>query len=273
VTPFLERLNQRGQQLNDSTSPFRPSYFLDPDQLQPYSANQAWSLAENQSLSNVNLSLFLMDNCYGQPDDGLAQLQVPWTWDKVQIVTNGFCASACAIVLANLHEIRDSWVVYISPRSYPPDQMILSPAYTFAGGQLLQANDIITYVQLVGMGNDPDAPQPFPTSATMTVSYRQVYSATRHVALEYYDLAADGSIGTAEWAVMRPEAYWRMTAQSRGWVDVNTQGDVCMSGNRASMSSLCDVRNNNLYLVTSNFNGWTGMDSQEQDEGNPGDNF
>jgi hypothetical protein len=93
----------------------------------------------------------------------------PFQGEDYVIVSNSICASTCSVFSSYLfqkHNVRSA--VFGGTPSSPIGQ--------FDGGvkgsEVTDFTSVLGELQLAGLQNDPDAPQPFPISADLTMNFR-----------------------------------------------------------------------------------------------------
>jgi len=279
VTPLLDVLNQQSRTLNDTSSPFRPSMYINPKTMTNYNDSVDWSdiILTNTTtlLGDTNFSSYLLDDCHAYPDDGLSTLNSTYIPSSLIILTNGFCVSACALFIANLQLVHHVESVFPTPRQYTVSHFQNDAGYSFAGGQVLAAGDIIDYIRSTNLTH-PDAPLPFPTSATMTITYRQVFNPDCTHNLEYMYTPSTFATEYNSFMVMRPYGQWEVTALRIGWNFNDPQDqDVCyLSTDVASHSPLCDVRTRRVDNATVGSSpAWDPVDGDAEDAQDMGDMY
>jgi hypothetical protein len=151
-----------------------------------------------------------MDNC--TISTPLANLKL--SMDKIAVLTNGFCASSCAIVAGNLQETKRATTLVTVVGSYPSP-----PLYSFAGGQLMTSDDVFKFMRTHKMVGDSDLPVTFPMQGILRMTFRQIYSIRqKKVPLEYYRQKADIRLPVTASNVMSPEATWKDALEALGWL-------------------------------------------------------
>ena len=257
-----------------TTSPFFLRNFLDPKTLQPFASNDTnWSAGAVSSSTSL-YSRPVLDNCPATPllaQSGLDKVDMgPLKGSNITVLTNGFCGSSCAIVSANLQVYGGAQSIFASTTPlYSMNSSFYPPIYSFAGGQVLDSSIVFYWINLLNVTSNPYAPPEFPTSASLSFTYRKLYrpSASTNSAagiaaasLEYEQIPAKYWIPYTPGNVMRPSRLWYQAAVKASYLaeDVNwncndnvTDVTQCTAWNTgrmdgftppASTASVCFVR-------------------------------
>jgi hypothetical protein len=92
----------------------------------------------------------------------------------------------------------------------------IPPPYSFAGGQVLSSSQMFAYMDQLGM--DPLPIAPFPTSAELMFTFRQIYSRSNSaLPLEYFRKSADMLVFTTKQSLLRPARLWMHIGGLVGW--------------------------------------------------------
>jgi hypothetical protein len=208
-------LTKKAVELNE-TCAFRASTFINPATQRPYENSAVIGtagavVAKAGSISSYSMKL--RDNCPYY----LQGLEIDFKRENTAILSNGYCASTCAIVSGYFQEVMKVKTVLTTSCKYLRSTSI-SPPYSFAGGQMLTMDKIQMYISKFGLSNSKYAPPTFPTSASMFITYRQIHSTTiDKIPLEYYRQRSDMILPVTLNSVMRPWLLWRALAGRQGW--------------------------------------------------------
>lgn len=179
-----------------------PLFYLSIDGRQPY-FDFSWyhpgvNYTRGGATSNYSSRVHFASICVDFPNTFDNPLFTPYRYffDKVTIVTDGTCGSACSLFLTLLQPMKDR-VTVVSYGGLYNNQTGTMDTSSFAGGNVLEWGLISTLTEFFGEG--PNMPKRFPTNAQARFNYHEYYP-TRHATTprEYLKYEADYHIH--QWA-------------------------------------------------------------------------
>lgn len=139
----------------------------------------------------------------------------PFAAEDYVIVANGICASTCSIFSSYLfqkHGIRSA--VFGGTPSTPANP---NPQMDggVKGSEVTDFSTVLFELELAGLQNDPNAPQPFPIQTTLSLNYRNAipYVHQEDGILEFVYESATKKFQFTPETVNKPELVWEFVAE------------------------------------------------------------
>ncbi|RIB29964.1 hypothetical protein C2G38_2027253 [Gigaspora rosea] len=173
---------------------YNPNLFLSFPFGKPFNSPSEFIGTRKNRTSNLYLNTLTHDE-----KKLLKNVSFPWTSDDIIIITNGFCASACALITLYLSEIHK--VKTIAVGGLLDDQMSFS---TYPGGQVTSPNVIADSAG----DNITDVPGINPLLLTVREAYSFDENNNVKDVLEYYYKPADCRLYYDEKNVIDPSLLW-----------------------------------------------------------------
>jgi len=171
--PLTDKLAQKASLLpTDIYSMFAPTkYFLEQNNA-PFT-NDSWLIPGVPHVRggiSSNYSLLLTDDCSFMDIPPLEEkYRIPP--DRLLVLSDGTCGSACALTLRNIQQNKFGKIVVVGGIRNRPQQ-----GSSFFGGFVFSLNDLFPELKLLNLLNDPLAPQPFLTSASLSWTLWEGYA-------------------------------------------------------------------------------------------------
>ncbi|KAF0495987.1 peptidase s41 family protein [Gigaspora margarita] len=178
----------------DDNDVYNPNFFLSFPSGSPFNSSSEFIGTRKNRTSNLYLNT-LMPN----EKKLLENVSFPWTSDDIIIITNGFCASACALItlyLSEIHKVRT-----IAVGGLFDNQMSFS---TYPGGQVTSPEEIAGFAG----DNITDVPGINPLSLTIREAYSFDENNNIKDVLEYSFKPADCRIYYDEKNVVDSSLLW-----------------------------------------------------------------
>lgn len=178
-----------------------PLFYLSIDTREPY-FDFSWyhpgvNYTRGGSTSNYSSRVHFASICIDFPNQFDNPYFEPYRYyfDKVTIVTDGTCGSACSLFMTLLQPLKDR-VTVVSYGGLHNNTSTMDTS-SFAGGNVLEWGLISTLTEFLGSG--PNMPKRFPTNAQARFNYHEYYP-QRHsnTPREYMKFEADYHIH--QWA-------------------------------------------------------------------------
>jgi len=108
--------------------------------------------------------------------------------DRLLVLSDGTCGSACALVIRNIQQNKFGKIVVIGGLRDRPQQ-----GSSFFGGLVFSMDDLLPELKLLNLLDDPVAPKPFLTSAFLrwTLWEGYAYVGPRDIPLQFVFEPAD----------------------------------------------------------------------------------
>lgn len=155
--------------------------------------NNAQTYRRGGLISNYTEKSYFPATCIGYPeeDDIPGFKPVRYYFEKIFVITDGACGSACSLFLTQLQNINAAKVVSYGGIKGKSDDMDTS---SFAGGNVLEWNTVTQVMEGTGSSNFP---KPFPTTATARYNYHEYYRTKDSILpREFEKIPADYHIDT-----------------------------------------------------------------------------
>jgi hypothetical protein len=242
-------------------TPFVPKSFINPATLTKYPTNVHWDALEidvrqraSKDIPSTTNYGPLLDSCKTHPQEKM--LNHPFTGKNLVVMSNGACGSSCAIVAAFLQEVANTTSVYAASEFHNNATNV--PLYSFAGGQVLNSDQIYQFLK---RSKHPDAPQPFPTNATLSFTFRSIYSQKSNdsLPLEFIGLRATWIIPITTRNALQMDRLWESACEAVGFFDVNQENIMC----RALYEFTQTVEKHNYLSKMSGVRGADGLTAQD----------
>ncbi|CAG8627842.1 23473_t:CDS:2, partial [Gigaspora rosea] len=133
--PKIEKNFKKNSTDPEDYDVYNPKFFLSFPFGKPFNSSGDFIGTRKNRTSNLYLNTLTLDE-----NKLLKNVSFPWTNDDIIIITNGFCASACALITLYLSEIHK--VKTIAVGGLFEDQMSFS---TYPSGEVSSSNDIADY--------------------------------------------------------------------------------------------------------------------------------
>jgi hypothetical protein len=212
-------------------SMFHPSRWLNPNTLQPFTAEEWMTQTRNEGAAppfQYPVSQYLLDNCPSNRNNPLGGLKLTYAPADVAVLTNGYCGSSCAMVSAYMQEVFKAKTLVLGSR-YGPLQV--PPPYSFAGGQVISSSRIVQEAKDALGDNATNYLTEFPTRAEFLFTFRQIYSnAMPGVPLEYSRTASNILLLQTPETLHQPIKVYFHAAYMVGWRDNNALKRCMMIG-------------------------------------------
>jgi Peptidase family S41 len=165
-----------------------PSSWQNPASGEPFASFDEWWLpGETYERGGVinNYSVKFVDNFTSSLD----ALKPPPRSERfkpaaIHVLTNGFCGSTCAVFARHLQEYDSVATVVVGGlRTHPMG------ATTTPGGEVTDLGSVQQQIAALGLSSSPLAPQPFPNTASMRFTVREIYPwapGAPNLPLEFY---------------------------------------------------------------------------------------
>jgi hypothetical protein len=130
---------------------------------------------------------------------------------QIKIITNGYCASTCALFTRHLQEYQKVMTHAIGGISYVPMAIANCP-----GGQVNDMDTTITMATKLGMKDHPLSPPGFPNTARMTYTLREVYpwqKTARDIPLEFFFQPATYHLSYTKESAVNPQKAWEQVLE------------------------------------------------------------
>jgi hypothetical protein len=155
----------------------------------------------------VPYSQLVRDGCGGNPG-----FQAPYAPQDMVLLTNGFCASSCAIFASHLYE-NSPELKHVVTTAFSRDKTVSS--LMVPGGQVYHNGDINKDVRALGLDNDADLDFNFPQQVEAAFVLREAYSRKNPgMPLDYLKMESHGRVEWTEANGMRPQQIWLDAART-----------------------------------------------------------
>ncbi|KAI9226946.1 MAG: hypothetical protein DHS80DRAFT_24717 [Piptocephalis tieghemiana] len=203
--------------------------------LSDYASPVSSSSSQPDNILPRTYSRPLLDLCQA-PGNPLADLvgKLPFAGPgNVAAMSDGYCGSACAVLLAHLQEVTEAKVLVTSATYATMKRNVFPSPWAFAGGAVTTVDQMLTFMQASGVPipdrklaktNETEAnringlPFSFPTNAEMRFTLRQAFSNSQpNTPLEFVRHKANGVLMVKPLNLMQPGMMWSTMAQYMEW--------------------------------------------------------
>jgi len=168
-------------------------------------------LTSDGKTAPVGYSQLVRDGCSFSWDG----FELPYAPKDMVLLTNGFCASSCAIFASHLYE-NSPELKHVVSTALPRDKTVSS--VMVPGGQVYHDEDILKDIRSLGLQNDADLDFNFPQQADVSFVLREAYSRKKPgMVLDYLKMESHGRVEWTEANGMRPERIWLDAAKVAGF--------------------------------------------------------
>lgn len=209
VTKLTQAAYRFGQTL------FHPSNWVDARTGRSFRDMSIISPSRSRSLTAgkiapVPYSQLVLDGCRASWD-----FQLPFQPKDMILLSNGFCASSCAIFASHLYE-NSPELKQVVTTAYPQSKTV--SGILVPGGQVYHNGDINQDIKSLRLTSDPDLDFNFPTNVDVAFVLREAYSRnTPGMVLDWLKMESHARVAWTERNGLNPQQIWLDAASAVGF--------------------------------------------------------